>query len=395
MNILICHNEYAALSGEEHAISEITALMNKNGHTVQNFFRTSSGIRSIRDKYKAFFCGIHSSDAVKSLKQQLAAQRPDIAFVQNLYPFLSPSILTLLHNEGIPVVMRCPNYRLFCPNGLFLCHDVICERCARGHEYWAIFYNCENDRLKSIGYAARNAIARITRRILDNVDYFIVLSEFQRRKFIAYGLSEERMVVLHNVLPDIQYALNEVQRHEIGSWVTFVGRISPEKGIEDFIAAAKFLPDIPFAVIGNYDKMLSLVRQSPSNVKWMGFLNGAALNNAYMRSRILVMPTRCFEGFPNVITHAMFSCIPVIASRIGAIPEIVEEDVTGFLYEPQCIEELVSQIRFLYGDITRCKQMGFAGHSKASRYYNREVVGRRLEEILQRSITKAKHRILE
>jgi hypothetical protein len=126
--------------------------------------------------------------------------------------------------------------------------------------------------MKSIGYAIRNAAARITKRILDNVNYFIVLSEFQRRKFISNGLSEERVVILHNVLPDTPYVTDDMQSDDIGSWVTFVGRVSPEKGIEDFIAAAQLLPEIPFVVVGNYDKMFLLVGKSPRNVKWLGFL---------------------------------------------------------------------------------------------------------------------------
>ncbi len=382
MRILICHNEYAAPSGEEHAIRALGELLHCRGHVVDFFLRSSTGIRSTQDKVNAFFSGIHSPNAVASLRNVLAVQRPDVAFVQNLYPFLSPSILPLLRRAGIPVVMRCPNYRLFCPNGLFLSHEELCERCCGGHEYWAILRNCESAWLKSIGYAARNATARLTGRIVDNVDYFIVLSQFQRHKFIANGLSEARVKILPNISPPLPCIAEGSASKDLGTRVTFVGRVSPEKGIEDFIAAARMLPNIPFVVVGNYDRMSSLLRQSPTNVTWTGFLAGAALDDAYRSSRILVIPSRCFEGFPNVITRAMMFDRPVIAARIGAIPEIVAEDVTGLLYSPQCVDELVTKIRLLYQDIDRCSQMGLAGHAKAERCYSREVVGRQLDALL-------------
>jgi glycosyltransferase involved in cell wall biosynthesis len=379
VNILICHNEYAAPSGEEHAISEIASLMCDNGHNVEYFFRSSATIKNKKDKFKAFFSGIRSPEAVISLKKQLASRRPDVAFVQNLYPFLSPSILPLLHNNGIPVIMRCPNYRLFCPNGLFLSHNVICERCAGGNEYWAVLRNCESDLPKSIGYAARNAVARMTKRIISNVDCFIVLSEFQRHKFIDNGIPENKVVILHNVLPK---ASHNVASHNLGAWVTFVGRISPEKGIEDFVDAARLLPDIPFNAVGNYETMAALVKKSPSNIKWRGFLKGKALDDVHKLSRILVMPSWCYEGFPNVITRGMLFALPVIASNIGGIPEIVENGVTGLLYEPKNVDDLVAKIQYLYNDVNKCMKMGIAGQVKAKQNYNREVIGQKLEEIL-------------
>ncbi len=387
MNIIICHNEYAAPSGEEHAISEISSLMRENGHKVEYFFRTSASIKNKKDKLKALFSGIHSPEVVNALNHLLAKQRPDLAFVQNLYPFISPSILPLLHRNGVPVIMRCPNYRLFCPNGLFLCKDEICERCSGGHEYWAVLRNCESDLPKSIGYAVRNAVARITRRILDNVDCFIVLSEFQRQKFIDNGIPENKVVILHNVLPNVSH---NVESNNLGAAITFVGRISPEKGIEDFVDAARLLPDIPFNVVGNYETMSALVKKSPSNIKWLGFLKGKALDDVHKLSRILVMPSRCYEGFPNVITRGMLFALPVIASNIGGIPEIVENGVTGLLYEPKNVDDMVAKIQYLYNDVNKCMKMGIAGEAKAKHDYNREVIGQKLEEILWKKVNSLK-----
>ena len=285
--------------------------------------------------------------------------------------------------RGVPVVMRCPNYRLFCPSGLHLSHGQVCERCLGGKEYWCVLRNCENDGFKSLGYALRNAVARITRSILDNVSIFIVLSQFQKQRFIHAGIPAHRLEILPNVVPQA----NGDGSDQIGELVTFVGRASPEKGIGDFVAAARHLPDLPFAVAGATDRVPDLVASSPPNVRWLGFLKEKELNEAYTRSRVLVFPFRWFEGFPNVITHSMALQRPVLASRIGAVPEIVDEGRTGLLFDTGNVDDLVTKLRTLYADKARCREMGAAGRAKALAAYGPEGVYTRLMEIYQQALT--------
>lgn len=376
--ILIAHNQYGAVSGEEHALRAIAGMLEENGHQVSWFLRSSVGIKGFRGKAQAFCSGIHSAGAAKALRLFLKQHPVDAALVQNLYPFLSPSILKVLHEFAIPMIMRCPNYRLFCPNGLHLCHGEVCERCLGGKEYWCVIRNCEGNLFKSLGYAVRNAAARISRGIVDHVDKFVVLSEFQRQRFIQGGIAPERLAIVPNIAPLTAKQLSS----DPGASVSFVGRISPEKGIEDFIAAAERLPEVPFAVAGNYDQMPGLPDKSPKNVCWLGFLTGSALHEFYRQSRILVFPGRWFEGFPNVIASAMAAGKPVIASRLGAVPEIVEHQKTGLLFEPRNVAELAGSIRRLYADPSECLRMGEAGRIKAETFYSQEAVYRKLLALL-------------
>lgn len=370
MNILIVHNEYHAPSGEEHALKAIAGLLEANGHRVLWFLRSSTDICSTKEKFQAFFSGIHSPKAVKALRCFLKSNIVDAALVQNLYPLLSPSILPVLDEFHIPVVMRCPNYRLFCPNGLHLSHGKVCERCLGGKEFWCVMKNCENDLLKSTGYALRHAAARISNRIMNHVSLFIVLSEFQKKRFIASGIRPDRMKIISNIAP----AVHEKTSDNPGQTVSFVGRISPEKGINDFMAAAARLTDIPFAVAGNHDQIPGLVESAPGNIRWMGFLRGRDLDEFYHQSRILVFPGRWFEGFPNVITHAMNMKKPVIASRLGGVPEIVDHWKTGLLFDPGNVTALTAAIQHLYADPARCARMGEAGSRKAGTVYSSKSV---------------------
>jgi len=382
MHVLIAHNKYGAPSGEEQAMEAISALLVNGGHQVSFFLRSSADIVSPLDKVRAFCAGVYSPQSRREMAQVLSQKRPDIVQAQNLFPFLSPSILGACRTNKVPVVMRCPNYRVFCPNGLHLSHGEVCERCLGGKEFWCVLRNCEGDRFKSLGYALRNAVARITRSIIDNVNVFIVLSEFQKQRFIAGGINPERIEILPNIVP----AVNGTTSAGTGDLITFVGRVSPEKGIEDFVRAARSLPDLPFAVAGSTERMPELVAASPKNVKWLGFLKEKELNEAYAQSRMLVFPFRWFEGFPNVVTRAMVLEKPVIAARIGALPEIVADGKTGLLFETGNLEQMVSNIRRLYGDEALCREMGRAGRLKAETQYSPAVVYTRLMEIYQKAL---------
>ena len=121
--------------------------------------------------------------------------------VQNLYPLISSSIFKPLKDRKIPVVMRCPNYRLFCPAGLSLdSKGKVCERCWRGfHEINCVILNCQHSFAASLGYALRNAFNRISGRILKGVDVFIVQSEFQKNKFMNQGIEADRIGIVPGI----------------------------------------------------------------------------------------------------------------------------------------------------------------------------------------------------
>lgn len=383
MQILFAHNEYGAPSGEEQAVDTISRLLEEKGHAVFRLFRSTRGIEGFGQKARAFFSGVYSLEGRQLMAEALDQHHPDIVQVQNLYPFLSPSIFKPCRRRGVPVVMRCPNYRLFCPSALHLSHGQFCERCLGGKEYWCVLRNCEDDIFKSLGYALRNSIARITRSILDNVSIFIVLSQFQKRRFIEAGIPADRLEILPNMVPQIAGVVTE----EPGDLVTFIGRATPEKGIGDFVAAARKLPHLPFAVAGATDRVPELVAGSPPNIRWLGFLKEKELNELYVRSRVVVLPSRNFEGFPNVITRAMALQRPVLAAGISSVPEIVDDGRTGILFETGNLEDLVTKLRTLHADPARCREMGAAGRAKALSAYSPEVVYKRLMQIYHRALT--------
>jgi glycosyltransferase involved in cell wall biosynthesis len=384
MKILLVHNAYGKTSGEEGVIDNLAALLAARGLVVRRFSRSSAEIEEIRlGKIPAFFSGIHNPFSKAAFGRFLRETRPDVVHIHNLYPLISPSILPVCTAQSIPVVMTVHNFRLACPNGLLLSHGEVCHRCLGGREYWCIFRDCEDSFFKSTGYALRTVAARILRRYYDHVDHFLCLSAFQRDVLIKEGLPANRATVLPNPmnLPGV-----EPGGWRGGDYVAYVGRISPEKDIPTLVEAARRLGDVPFKFAGSYHRMPEVTKQKPNNCDFLGQLDAENLAQFYREARMVVFATRCYEGFPTVLLEAMSYSLPVICSRIGGLPEIVEDGVTGLLYKPGNAAELTERIRTLWQDPGLCRKLGDAGRRKAQEEYAAERLLDRLLGIYEKVI---------
>lgn len=367
MRILMVHNKYGSLSGEEVMVSNIATLLREHGHEVYCFFRSSEEILdSFWLKAKAFFSGIYSFSSRKQIRQVIIKLKPDIVEVQNVYPLISPSILEEAAVHRIPVVMRCANYRLICPNGLFMTKGQICERCSGGREWWCLLRNCEDSQFKSLGYALRNYYAHKQRLFLDNVTIYLVLTKFQRQRFIHEGFPKDRIVII----PNMVYGDRIQASSELGNHVGYVGRVSPEKGVLTFVEAAQMCRDLPFKIAGLNVHIPDLPTNAPSNIEFCGHLKAGQLDEFYRKSRIIILPSICYETFGLTLAEAALWGKPVICSRIGGLPEIVEDGVTGLLFQPGDAHDLKVKIRYLWDRPDLCLRMGQAGRAKVLHQYS-------------------------
>ncbi|MBN1391368.1 MAG: glycosyltransferase family 4 protein [Sedimentisphaerales bacterium] len=383
MKVCIVHNEYGKFSGEESAVGCISELLKHHGHEVVRFTRNSSEIPNMRfGKLNAFFSGIYSPASRRQMRKIIRDYQPDIIQIQNLYPLISPSVILEARKHKIPIVMRCANYRLVCPNGIFLSKGRICEKCSRGREYNCLLNNCENSFFKSLGYFLRNWFARYMRFYKDNVIMYCCLTEFQKQKLINEGFDAERIAVIPNMVA----GSNIEPSDEIGDYVGFVGRVSPEKGIDTLVKAAEILPEIRFKLAGDYDGLPKLVKNAPDNCEFLGPVKQENIFDFYKGTRFVVLPSVCYEGFPMVLVEAMLSAKPVIASKIGGIPEIVEDGKTGLLFEPGNSKELSDKICYLWARPELCRKMGKAGREKALREYSPERYHQRLMHVYKKAM---------
>jgi glycosyltransferase involved in cell wall biosynthesis len=368
MKLLTLFNEYrATFGGEYKVIADLAKLYEQ--HQIEALLVTrSSKDLDFADKCRAFVHGIYSIPAKRDMVELLEAERPDLVHAHNLYPFFSPSVLVACREARVPVVMTLHNYGLTCPHWSHFLRGSVCERCFHGSEVWAVLKNCQDNLIESTGYALRCAFARKRRLFHHNVTTFISLSSFAKHRMVEAGFDFDRIAVLPNFV-DIPEGRADVAR---GRYVGFAGRLSPEKGVETLLDAARMSPDISFRLAGDGPLMQQLRSQAPPNVEFLGLIGRQELCRFYEGARILVVPSTCFEMCPTTILEGMAAGLPVIASRLGGMPELVDENTTGLLFEPGNPEDLARTVGGLWKSPETCQRMGSAGRERAVLEFNQE-----------------------
>lgn len=373
MKVLLVHNDYGKYSGEEAVVDKMAAMLGGLGHEVAQLRMTTAGAReSLSGKIRGFVSGVYCPGGVKAMREVLRRDKPDVVNIHNLFPFISPAALRECKKAGVPVIMTVHNFRLICPTGLFMRNNRPCELCLEnGNEWGCVRYNCEHSMLKSVGYAARNAVARLRRHYLDCVDRFACITDFQRRKLIAAGFPAERIVVIPNSID----ATAEPSASTDGGYVAFSGRISGEKGVDMIIETARRNPGIPFRLAGAVrDK--ELVENLPENVKLMGHLSGAGFERFNSGARFFVMASRCYEGFPMAILEAARYGKPTIAPDHGGFSEIIGKapESIGVLFTPNDTDSLSAAVASLWADSAESARLGAAANTKLRTRYSTEVI---------------------
>lgn len=382
MKVLIVHNDYGKYSGEEAVVDKMAAMLPTIGYEVAQLRMTTADAReSLMGKIRGFVSGIYCPGGVKAMREAIRRESPDVVNVHNLYPFISPAALRECRKAGIPVVMTVHNFRIMCPTGLFMRDNSPCEVCLeRGDEWACVKYNCEHSRLKSIGYAVRNAVARTGRYYRDGVDMFACITDFQRRKLIQAGFPPEKITVIPNSMD-----VPPLTDCEAGNYVAYSGRISREKGVDMIIEAARRHPDIPFKLAGAV-RDTDLVADLPSNVELTGYLSGEKLRDFYANARFFVMASRWYEGFPMTILEAARFAKLMVAPDHGGFTEIIGrgDDAIGMLVSPGNSDSLSDAIYELWRSSSKTQQLGRKAYDKLKHTYSIDVVSAQWSKLLDK-----------
>lgn len=380
MKILLVHNDYGKYSGEESVVDQMAVMWAEHGHqVVQLRMSTADSRDSLVGKMHGFLAGMYSPKGVRTMRRILKEERPDVVNVHNLYPFISPAALFECKKAGIPVVMTVHNFRLICPTGLFMRDGKPCELClVRGNEWGCVRYNCEYSLLKSVGYAARNAVARYSGAYRKCVDRFACITGFQRQKLIQAGFDAGKIVVIPNSVP-----CSPSFRAMLGNYIAYVGRLSYEKGYDLLIEVARRHPDIQFRFAGA--KRMPGEVEMPKNVRFMGYLKGKELSDFIQDARFLVIPSRCYEGFPMAILEAAQFGKPAVGPNHGGFTEIVGDGdaAIGRLFTPGDVDALEQQVVSLWNNPSEITRLGEKAHDKLLREYSMEVIYQKWNDLIK------------
>ena len=372
MKVLLVHNDYGKYSGEENVVDKLATMWTVYGHEVVQLRLSTAGSRdNLIGKIRGFCAGLYCPSGVKAMREILKMEKPDVVNVHNLYPFISPAALFECKKAGVPIVMTVHNFRLICPTGLFMRNGRPCEQCLeKGNEWGCVRYNCEHSLLKSVGYAARNAVARLSKAYSECVDNFACITDFQRNKLIEAGFHKERVIVIPNALgaPDRYQKIR-------GQYVAYCGRLSKEKGVDMILEVARRHPEIEFrfaGVLRDNEQLGTL----PPNVSLMGYLRGNELVRFYKNAVFFVMASRWYEGFPMSILEAAQYGKPTIGPNHGGFTEIIGKGkmAIGSLFTPNDIADLEQQITRLWEQPEMVIDLGEKAFQKLQQEYATEVV---------------------
>lgn len=341
MRIYIAHNAYQQSGGEDAVVAAEAELLRSAGHEVTVGIVSNDEISGITAKLRTFIDAPGSAGRAAWIGRELERTRAEILHVHNFFPLLTPAIHEEAARRGLAVVQTLHNYRLLCAAATFLRKSEICEKCSGDQRHWGVIHRCYRHSLPgSIALYRMQEESRRRRVWHDTVHRFIALSRFARDKYIAAGFPADRIVVKPNFVAPSSAPLPATRHGAL-----FVGRLSPEKGVGVLLEAWRRLPDIPLTVVGDGPEHDRLVATAPSNVTFTGPLPRPEVEARMRAAAVLVVPSIWYEPFGLVVAEAMATGLPVAATRIGALPELVEPGVTGALFTPGSHGDLVDAVR--------------------------------------------------
>lgn len=365
MRILIAHNTYQHRGGEDSVVEAEIALLRANGHEVATYFRDNDDIAAM-SLASAAQQTLWSLRTTIELTELISTFRPDVIHAHNTFPLISPSLYWAAEQARVPVVQTLHNFRLMCLNGLFLREGRVCEDCQGGLPWRGVVRKCyRGSGAASAALAGMLTLHRGLGTYRHKVARYIALNDFCRNKFIEGKLPAERIVVKPNFVDFAAPAALPRQGF------LFVGRLSVEKGVQTLAGAAALLPDAHLRVAG--DGPESALLDGVSGITRLGSLPGEAVRHEMNSAMALVIPSICYENFPRTIVEAFATGLPVIASRIGALADLVRDGETGLLFEPGNSQDLANKMAWVLAHPDAMAEMGH----KARAQYEAEFTAER------------------
>ncbi|EKD49318.1 MAG: hypothetical protein ACD_63C00181G0001 [uncultured bacterium] len=378
--------------GTTRAALEIRKILTKKGHEVIPFTAWNKDIKQKSpdwiEKYKKYFVKyedfskfgfnpstirkalkmIYNKEAAEKIEDLIKGEKPDLAYIHNIFHHIGPSILPILKKHDIPVIYSLHSYKHISANYYLLHKSKIYEKDKGGKYYRYIF-----DRsIKNSAFAGLHEMVEMTihhkiwKPFYKYVDLYTAPSKFLIKKSYEYKYPR-KIEHLPNMLDGADFQPNSSKK---GNYILYFGRVSGEKGIHLVIEALSRLenPDVEFYIAGQGDyesKLRALAKQKKveNRVKFLGFKTGNELKRLVSRALFVVLPSICYENAPYAIYESAALGTPVIASHIGGIPELICEDhdiakSSGLTFEAGDVNDLEDKISFLLENKEVLPKMG-------------------------------------
>jgi glycosyltransferase involved in cell wall biosynthesis len=344
--VLFLHNRYRTTGGEERVVDDLIALV--RGHLsepAERLERDSAEIAPSTAAAALLRGGLRPSEVARAVR--LTGAR--VVHAHNLLPLLGWRALAAARDAGARVVLHLHQYRLVCATGVCFTAGAECTRCHGANTLPGVRRNCRDSVPEALAYGA--ALALWQRRTAELADAVIVPSEFARERLRALG-APLRWDRVHVLAPPVTRSAPRVEERVAVSlphepFALVVSRLAPEKGVDVAIDACR-MAGLPLVVAGEGPEHAALAeRVRGADVRFLGRVDDDALAALRARAAVALAPSRSAETFGIALAEAMADGVPAVASRVGARPELLDEDG---LVEPDSARALAAAIGRRAGD---------------------------------------------
>ncbi len=390
MNVLVAHNFYQVRGGEDQVYQDVADLLESHGHRVTRFAVHNDDL-SGRGKLSMAKMTVWNGTIARQVREIVERDKIDVAHFINTFPQISPAAYYAARRGGAAVVQEVQNFRLICPAALFLRDGKVCEDCLGKAVPWpAIKHSCYRE---SKSASAVVATMLSTHRLLGtyrkSVDAYIASTEFGRAKFVEGGLPADKFYVKPNfVSPDPGAAPGG------GRFALFVGRLSKEKGIDVMLRAWEQCPDVKLKIVGD-GPMAEQVKAAAArlpNIEWLGRLPVGQVMQTMGEAGALIFPSVWYEGLPKTIIESLAKGTPIIASKIGAMIELIDHGRMGLHVPPGDADALAAAVRSLFADPAKLAAMRTAARAEFLAKFTAEANYPRLMTIYENAQANREHR---
>lgn len=391
MRILISNKFYYNRGGGDIYTLELEKLLRKNGHEVavfsmqhplnvpsaySDYFPSEVDVnrKDFGNLFKFMIRPFGSPEVRKKFTALLKSFKPDIVHLNNIHSQLSPVLAAIAKRHDIPVVWTLHDHKLVCPRYDCIRDHKPCELCFT-EKFNVVRYKCMKNSAMASVVAYAEALVWNRKVLSELTDAFVCPSSFLKENMKKGGFPSEKLKVISNFILDEKL---EDFNAEKGSHYCYVGRLSAEKGLVTLLEAASALPHYELRIIGTGPLENELkAKYTGRNIKFEGFRKWAELKKILGNSKFMVMPSECYENNPLSVIESLCLGTPVVGSKIGGIPELIDEGINGFGFISGDVEDLKGKISLMFNDTSKFDYAAISGIARekynSSRYY-REVM---------------------
>jgi glycosyltransferase involved in cell wall biosynthesis len=386
--VLFIFNRYVYEGGENVVTAAEKDLLEHYGHRVIfcEWDNRDLAQGSFFDKLAMAWRPTWSSEAYRRISRLLRDEKPAVVHVQNFFPLASPSVFYACAAAGIPVVYTLHNYRVLCANGIFLRNGQPCTECIQCGPMHAVRYGCYRDsRLATVPVSVMQLVHNRLQTWHKKVTLYIAPTEFVKGQFVRAGYAPEQIAVKpHFVFPDPGWS------DRVEPYMLFVGHLAEKKGIHVLLDAWRNI-QVPLRVLGDgplQDYAARYVRDQglSDRVKLLGRLPVPEVLEQLRHATCMIVPSLHHEGFPRVVVEALACGVPIIASRLEPLDELIEHGRTGLLLDKTAPDQIVEAVRTLLRDPETLREMRKSARKEFEDKYTAEANYTQLVGIYGRAI---------